>query len=39
MKILVIVGCDSPENGEGRKGKVSSAISFSRGLVSALVVP
>ena len=34
MRILVIVGCDCPENGQGRKGKVSSAIYVSRGLVS-----
>jgi hypothetical protein len=34
MKILAIVGCDCPENGQGRKGKVSLAISFSQGLVS-----
>ena len=34
MRILVIVGCDFPENGKGRKGKVSLAISFSQGLVS-----
>ena len=34
MRILVIVGCDCPENGQGRKGKVSLAISFSQGLVS-----
>ena len=34
MRILVIVGCDFPENGKDRKGKVSFAISFSKGLVS-----
>jgi hypothetical protein len=34
MRILAVVRCDSPENGEGRKGKVSLAISFSQGLVS-----
>ena len=34
MRILVIVGCDFPENGKGRKSKVSFAISFSKGLVS-----
>ena len=26
MRILVVVGCDSPENGECRKSKVSLAI-------------
>ena len=36
MRILARVGCDSPENGEGRKSKVSLAISFSQGLVSYL---
>ena len=35
MRILVIVGCDFPENGKRRKGKVSSAIYVNRGLVSA----
>jgi len=34
MRILVIVGCDSPENGECRKSKVSLAIYVSQGLVS-----
>ena len=34
MRILVIVGCDFPENGKGRKGKVSFAIYVSEGLVS-----
>ncbi len=34
MRILVIVGCDCPENGQGRKGKVSLAIYVSQGLVS-----
>ena len=34
MRILVIVGCDFPENGKCRKGKVSSAIYVNRGLVS-----
>ena len=34
MRILVIVGCDFPENGKGRKGKVSLAIYVSQGLVS-----
>ena len=29
MRILVIVGCDFPENGKRRKSKVSSAISLS----------
>ena len=38
MRILVVVGCDFPENGKRRKGKVSLAIYFSQGLVSALVV-
>ncbi len=33
MRILVIVGCDFPENGKCRKSKVSLAISFSQGLV------
>jgi hypothetical protein len=35
MRILVIVGCDIPENGIRRKGKVSLAIYVSQGLVSA----
>ena len=26
MRILVVVGCDFPENGKRRKGKVFSAI-------------
>ena len=34
MSILVIVGCDCPENGQGRKGKVSLAIYVSQGLDS-----
>jgi len=34
MRILVIVGSDFPENGKGRKGKVSLAIYVSQGLVS-----
>ena len=34
MMILVIVGCDFPENGKCRKGKVSLAIFISQGLVS-----
>lgn len=34
MRILVVVGCDIPENGIRRKGKVSLAIYFSQGLVS-----
>jgi len=34
MRILVIVGSDSPENGECRKSKVSLAIYVSQGLVS-----
>ena len=34
VRILVIVGCDSSENEEGRKGKVSSALYVNRGLVS-----
>ena len=38
MMILAIVGCDFPENGDCRKSKVSSAISFSRGLVSTLAI-
>jgi hypothetical protein len=33
MRILVVVGCDSPENGECRKSKVSLAIYVSQGLV------
>ena len=33
-RILVVVGCDSPENGECRKSKVSLAIYVSQGLVS-----
>ena len=35
MRILVIVGCDFPENGKCRKSKVSLAIYVSQGLVSA----
>ncbi len=34
LRILVIVGCDSAENAECRKGKVSLAIYVSQGLVS-----
>ena len=34
MRILVVVGSDSPENGEYRKSKVSLAIYVSQGLVS-----
>ena len=34
MRILVIVGCDFPENGKCRKSKVSLAIYVSQGLVS-----
>ena len=34
MRILVVVGCDIPENGIRRKGKVSLAIYVSQGLVS-----
>lgn len=34
-RILVVVGCDSPENGECRKSKVSLAIYVSQGLVSS----
>jgi len=34
MRILVIVGCDFPENGKCRKSKVSSAMYVNRGLVS-----
>ena len=34
MRILAIVGCDSTENVECRKGKVSLAIYVSQGLVS-----
>ena len=34
MRILVIVGCDSTENVECRKSKVSLAIYVSQGLVS-----
>ena len=34
MRILVIVGCDFPENGKRRKSKVSLAIYVSQGLVS-----
>ncbi len=33
MRILVIVGCDFPENGKCRKSKVSLAIYVSQGLV------
>ena len=35
MRILVIVGSDFPENGKGRKSKVSLAIYVSQGLVSS----
>ena len=35
MRILVIVGCDSTENVECRKSKVSLAIYVSQGLVSS----
>ena len=35
MRILVIVGSDSTENVECRKSKVSLAIYFSQGLISA----
>jgi len=35
MKILVVVGCDFSEKEKRRKGKVSLAIYFSQGLVSA----
>ena len=38
MRILVIVGCDFPENGKYRKSKVFLAIFVSQELVSALVV-
>ena len=38
MNILVIVGCDFPENGKCRKSKVSLAIYVSQGLVSSLVI-
>ena len=34
MRILVIVGCDFPENGKCRKSKVSLAIYVSQGLIS-----
>ena len=34
MRILVVVGCDFPENGKRRKSKVSLAIYVSQGLVS-----
>ena len=34
MRILVVVGCDIPENGIRRKGKVSLEIYVSQGLVS-----
>ena len=34
LRILVIVGCDSTENVECRKSKVSLAIYVSQGLVS-----
>ena len=34
MRILVVVGCDSIENIECRKSKVSLAIYVSQGLVS-----
>ena len=33
MRILVIVGCDFPENGKRRKSKVFLAIYVSQGLV------
>jgi len=33
MRILVKVGCDFPENGKGRKGKVSLTMYVSQGLV------
>ena len=35
MRILVVVGCDSFENKECRKSKVSLAIYVSQGLVSS----
>ena len=35
MRILVIVGCDFPENGKCCKSKVSLAIYVSQGLVSS----
>jgi hypothetical protein len=38
MRILVIVGCDFPENGKYRKSKVFLAIFVSQELVSTLVV-
>ena len=38
MRILVIVGGDFLENRKRRKSKVSSAISFSQGLVSTLAI-
>ncbi len=34
MRILVVVGCDFPENGKCRKSKVSLTIYVSQGLVS-----
>jgi len=34
MRILAEVRSDFPENGKRRKSKVSSALSFNRGLVS-----
>ena len=34
MRILVVVGCDFPENGKRRKSKVFLAIYFSQELVS-----
>jgi hypothetical protein len=34
MRILVIVGCDFPENGKRRKSKVFLAIYVSQELVS-----
>jgi hypothetical protein len=39
MMILVIVGCDFPENGKCRKSKVFLAIYVSQELVSTLAVP
>jgi hypothetical protein len=38
MKILAGVGSDLPENGKGRKGKVSLALYVNQGLVSTLVI-
>ena len=34
MRILVIVGCDFPENGKGRKSKVFLAMYVNQELVS-----